>query len=124
MTPQTAEALATGLRLLVELATATGLGAAALKLLAAKGVDVQRIQNSNLVQAAENTAQSLMLDILVQGKSIKDPAVLADAVAALKTSLSSSHGETVAALGASPADIQRIAANALGKVGLPILAAP
>jgi hypothetical protein len=120
MTPETIDAISNGVRVVIEFLTVTGLGAAALKMLKAKGVDVQRIQNNNLVQAAENAAQPLIMDLVVKGKSITDPTVLSDVTLALKASLLATHAQTAAAIGAAPADVERIASNAVGKVALAV----
>ena len=117
MTPETVDVIANGARVANEFLTVTGLGAVALKRLAAKGIDVKRLQNSSLVQAAENAAQPLVMDVLIKGQPLTDPAVLADVTLAPKALLMMTHAGIVATIGANAADMQRIARNAGGEGG-------
>ncbi len=95
------------------IAAATGFGAWAVSELKKNGVDVQATLNNKFVTAAERAAKAAITDVVVQGKSLTDPAVLSDVVNSLTTSLNASHAETVSAIGASSTDVARIAANAV-----------
>jgi hypothetical protein len=115
MTPENFDIISKSIQLVLELVVTSGLGGMAFKWLQAKGIDTKAILNNKLVSAAENAAPTLLKDVMLQGKSITDPAVIADVTAALKASLTSTHDTTIASLGASDTDVARIANNAVGK---------
>lgn len=95
------------------LVTTTGIGAAVLRYISAKGIDVHAVLNSQFVQAAENAAVALVTGVSIQGKAINDPAVIESVVTALAGSLMQTHAGTISALSATPADVSRIASNAV-----------
>jgi hypothetical protein len=101
-------------QLAVAVVATSGLGAMAVKWLQAKGIDTKAVLNDSLVSAAVNAAPGLLKDVLVSGKSITDPALIAGVVTALTTSLNATHDTTIAKLGATSADVARIATNAVG----------
>lgn len=93
--------------------SATGIGAAVVRYVTAKGIDVHAVLNNQFVQAAENAAVALVTGVSIQGKSIMDPAVIESIVTALAGSLMQTHAATISALAATPADVSRIASNAV-----------
>ena len=123
MTPETFDTTAKIVQLGIELLVSSGAAAALVAYLKGKGVDLQKTQNNKLVQAAENAAWPAILDLTVKGKSITDPSVLSDVTLALKTSLLTTHDGTAAGAGASAADVERIASNAIGKTVLAVTGA-
>jgi hypothetical protein len=114
MSPETFDTIAKSAQLVMELAVTSGAAAMAVKWLQAKGIDTAAIQNNRLVGAAMNAAPTLLKDVMIQGKSITDPTVIADVEASLKASLTATHDATIASLKASPDDVARIAKNAVG----------
>jgi hypothetical protein len=98
---------------LIGLFVASGLAGVAYKWLQAKGIDTKAVLNNNLVGAAERAAPGLLKDVLVMKKPLTDPAVLAELAASLTTSLNATHDVTIAQLGATKADVVRIAQNAV-----------
>lgn len=116
MDTATFDAITGAVRSVIELGGALGLGKVALTYLNAQGINTQNLQNNKLVQAAENAAEAGITDILIQGKSPMDPAVLNDVIASIRTSLTQTHAQTIAGAGAAPVDVARVVSNAVMKV--------
>jgi len=106
---QNYQAIVQGVQAVVELAVATGLVPLAIRWFQSKGVDIVAVKNSTAVQAAYRAALSGLQEYKTNGYNIHDPAIVQKVVESAAASLSATHAQTLASIGANIDDVDRIA---------------